>query len=141
VPLGALCEELAAEFAALPRAPGVVLRWEPVADETVVSDRRKLRIILKNLVANALKFTAAGEIVVACRMEPAAVVMEVRDTGVGIAPEQLPHVFDMFWQGDSSDRRSYGGVGLGLYIVRRLVEQLGGTIRVASRPREGSIFT
>jgi len=135
-----LWEDLDGEFAALPRRPAVALRWEPV-DGVVATDRRKLKTILKNLVGNALKFTTSGEVGVTCELVEGACVFRVRDTGVGIAREDLPHIFEMFRQVDSSDRRSYGGVGLGLYIVRRLVEQLKGEIGVESHPGSGSTFT
>jgi len=140
VPVRQLWEELDGEFAALPRRPAVDLRWEPV-DGVVATDRRKLKTILKNLVGNALKFTTSGEVGVTCELVEGACVFRVRDSGVGIAREHLPHIFEMFRQVDSSDRRSYGGVGLGLYIVRRLVEQLKGEIDVESRLGAGSIFT
>ncbi|MBP1690132.1 MAG: adenylate cyclase, partial [Deltaproteobacteria bacterium] len=135
-----LWDELRQEFAALPCKGSVALRWEPAGLETLITDRRKLKMIVKNLVGNALKFTSAGEVEARCVCDDAGAVISVRDTGIGIAPEQLPHIFDMFRQVDSSDRRSYSGAGLGLYIVHRLVNQLGGTIDVDSIPGEGSTF-
>jgi len=136
----AVFDQLAEEFSALPRHEGVVLHWEP-APVAIRSDRRKLRIVLKNLVGNALKFTSRGSVVVRCAVRDEMCAVTVEDTGVGIAPEQLPVIFDMFRQGDSSDNRTYGGIGLGLYIVRRLLSQLGGEVTVTSNPGHGSTFT
>lgn len=133
--------DLAADFAALPRPAGVELRWRPGHEVSLVTDRRKLRMILKNLVGNALKFTPAGSVTVRYLAAPEHCVLQVEDTGVGIAPDHLPVIFDMFRQLDSSDRRSFSGVGLGLYIVRRLAHQLGGEVRVSSAPGQGSTFT
>jgi signal transduction histidine kinase len=137
----ALLDELATEFAALTQRPATTLRWEPVAGILLDTDRRKLRIIIKNLVGNALKFTPSGEVVIRCEARADRCAFVVRDTGIGIATERLPVIFEMFRQGDSSDSRSYGGVGLGLYIVQRLLDQLGGDIAVASAPGRGTIFT
>ncbi len=136
----AVFDQLAEEFSALPRHDGVVLRWEP-APVAIHSDRRKLRIVLKNLVGNALKFTSRGDVVVRCEVRNDMCAVSVEDTGVGIAPEQVPVIFDMFRQGDSSDNRSHGGIGLGLYIVRRLLSQLGGDVTVTSERARGSTFT
>jgi len=136
-----LLGELAAEFAAVPRSADVDLRWEPVNGVRLRTDRRKLKTILKNLVGNALKFTATGEIVVSCRAADARCAFAVRDTGVGVAEAHLPVIFEMFRQVDSSDSRSYSGAGLGLYIVHRLLGQLGGEIAVDSGVGRGSTFT
>ena len=141
VRLRELWDELAVEFAPLVQNPRTTLHWEPIVDVIVLTDRRKLKIILKNLVSNALKFTPAGEVVVACDGEDPVCRFRVRDTGVGIASADLPFIFEMFRQVDSSDSRSYGGAGLGLYIVRRMVEQLGGTVSVESTPGQGSTFS
>jgi PAS domain S-box-containing protein len=132
--------ELETEFAALPRKGRVRLDWAPVGVATLRTDRRKLKIIVKNLVGNALKFTGAGEVIARCERDGDRAVITIRDTGIGIPAEHMPHIFEMFRQVDSSDRRSYGGAGLGLYIVRQLVEQLGGTIAVESEPGRGSTF-
>ena len=141
LPIGALFDELAGEFAALDRPRTTLLRWEASADVTLVTDRRKLKIVLKNLVGNALKFTPAGEVAITCRSTSERCTIVVRDTGVGIAPHDLPVIFEMFRQVDSSDSRSYSGVGLGLYIVRRLVDQLGGHVEVESQVGRGTTFT
>jgi signal transduction histidine kinase len=136
-----LFEELGGEFAAVPRAPGVVLIWDPGDDPCLTADRRKLRTILKNLVGNALKFTPAGSVRVECRIAGERCRFRVADTGIGIDPRDQAAVFEMFRQGDSSDSRRYGGTGLGLYIVRRLVRLLGGEVGLESAPGRGSVFT
>jgi signal transduction histidine kinase len=140
VALGPLWEELAVELAALPRADGVALRFAPAPDVSLATDRRKLRIVVKNLVGNALKFTARGAVEADCTIDDHVCTVVVRDTGIGIAAEDLASIFEMYRQADSSDRRTYGGVGLGLHIVQRLVEQLGGRVEVESTLGAGSVF-
>ncbi len=135
-----LIDDLAVEFEAMHATSETVIRWEPSTGVVLWTDQRKLKIILKNLIGNALKFTPCGEVVISCGEEAAGCVFRVRDTGVGISEEHLPHIFEMFRQGDGSDRRQHGGVGLGLYITRRLVAQLGGEIIVQSTLGEGSVF-
>ncbi|MCS6924824.1 MAG: HAMP domain-containing histidine kinase, partial [Candidatus Binatia bacterium] len=104
------------------------------------SDPDKLKVVLKNLIGNALKFTEAGTITVAAYACEDGVAVCVNDTGIGIPPEIQSRIFEPFYQGDSSSTRLYGGAGLGLYIVKRLVELLGGTISVDSQVGCGSTF-
>jgi signal transduction histidine kinase len=121
----------------------VALGWDygdlPVFD----TDQEKLRHILQNLINNAVKFTPRGRIVVSARhmRERQRMEFKVSDTGIGIAEEKLPIIFEKFRQVDSSETRSYGGVGLGLYIVKQYVEALAGKIEVRSIVGEGSTFT
>jgi signal transduction histidine kinase len=105
------------------------------------SDRTKLNQILINLLANAIKFTPdGGSVTVHARATADGIELAVADTGVGIPADALPRVFDEFYQVDGSSVREYGGVGLGLALVKRLVELLGGTVAVESQLERGSTF-
>jgi PAS domain S-box-containing protein len=109
----------------------------------VSADPTRLEQIVTNLLANAVKYTpAGGEIVVATGSEDTGAVLRVRDSGAGIPPELLPRVFDLFVQGDRTLERMGGGLGIGLTLVRRLVELHGGTVEAASAgSNRGSTFT
>jgi len=126
---------------------GTRLEFLPGCPEQARGDVNRFRQVLNNLLGNAVKFTPAGEIAVvasclASDASPVATwVIEVRDTGVGITPEQQKIIFDPFTQADPSTTRKFGGTGLGLAISRRLVELMGGTIGVSSEPGQGSVFT
>ena len=118
----------------------------PELDQPLLGDPRRLRQILLNLTANAVKFTEAGEIAIeALAGERSAsgltLILEVSDTGIGIPPDASESLFARFVQGDGSTARRYGGTGLGLAISRELAELMGGTISVDSAPGSGSRFT
>jgi signal transduction histidine kinase len=107
------------------------------------SDRQKVKQVLVNLLSNALKFTPSGSVAVISTFDRRSqcVHIAVQDTGVGIAPEDQPKVFEDFRQLDSSPTRGYGGTGLGLSICRRLSQMLGGGVELESLPGKGSTFT
>jgi signal transduction histidine kinase len=116
--------------------------------QRVVGDEGRLRQVLMNLVGNAVKFTQQGEIDVSVRPAPDPAHPEqvplqfvIRDTGIGIPAEYMARVFEMFSQADSASTKKFSGTGLGLALSKQIVENLGGNIRVESRPGEGSIFS
>ncbi|TCS32602.1 NO-binding membrane sensor protein with MHYT domain [Paucimonas lemoignei] len=110
---------------------------------SLVGDPNRLQQVMWNLLSNAVKFTpAGGRIIVMARQQEASLVIEVIDSGIGIAPEFLPHVFDRFRQADASTTRRFGGLGLGLAIVKTLAELHGGTVQVSSPGKDkGTTFT
>ncbi|WP_102110353.1 PAS domain-containing sensor histidine kinase, partial [Oceaniglobus roseus] len=106
-----------------------------------IGDEGRVRQVLTNLVGNALKFTERGHVAVrACRDAAGVLVVEVEDTGIGIPPDKLEHVFDKFTQVEDGSARKFEGTGLGLAISRQLVEQMGGRLTVHSEPGTGSRF-
>ncbi len=133
-----------------PKAEGkglaLSLHMGPTVPDAVVTDPTRLRQILFNLIGNAIKFTASGE--VAVRAQHGAdlqdgrflLEFEIEDTGIGIPSEIVPTLFHHFTQADSSITRTYGGTGLGLAISKRLCELLGGSISVSSTAGKGSVF-
>jgi PAS domain S-box-containing protein len=133
VDLSALVEECVDQ--AVPQARERALELESDVAEcgAVLGDRHRLRQSVTNLLTNAIKFTpGGGHILVRCRREGDDVVIAVRDTGQGIAPEFLPRIFDRFAQAEDGPRPAAGGLGLGLSIVRQIVEVHGGTVHAES---------
>jgi signal transduction histidine kinase len=142
VPLPAFWATIGDACQRLPRNAAVELEWDgDVPGIALVTDPRKLTVVVRNLVGNALKFTARGSVRVTLRREEERIVLRVADTGIGIRPEDHATVFEMFRQADGSESRRYEGTGLGLYIVHRFVQQLGGTLALESAPGRGSVFT
>lgn len=123
------------------------LEFDPPCHGLVLGDVNRFRQILGNILGNAVKFTEKGEVLVmaSCLPGPSPsvelLVIEVRDTGVGMSPEQQAKVFDAFTQADASTTRRFGGTGLGLSISKRLTELMGGAVCVSSVPGKGSTFT
>ena len=108
---------------------------------TVLADATALRQVLGNLVDNAVRHTATGEVVLFARRHERGVLLGVRDTGVGIAPEHLPRIFERFYRVDPARSREEGGTGLGLAIVKHLVEAHGGRVRAESELGAGTTIT
>ena len=127
-----------------PTAKDLTLNWNYQSNlPTTRTDRDKLKHILQNLISNAIKFTPEGSVTLSARylQEQERVEFKVADTGIGIPTEMLPSIFERFRQLDASNTRAYGGVGLGLFIVKRFADILGATIAVESEPESGSTFT
>jgi CheY-like chemotaxis protein len=140
---------IVAEIASLMRVradeKGLALEVEfatPMPSE-VRSDPTRIRQSVVNLLGNAIKFTERGSVRIRLRYEPATALatIEVRDTGIGIAPEKCANLFRAFEQADSSITRRFGGTGLGLAITKRIAVLLGGDCEVVSEPGRGSTFT
>ena len=107
----------------------------------IKSDNKKIRHILQNLIANAVKFTEKGSVEISIADTDKAVNIQVKDTGIGISEEHIAHIFDEFRQADGTTSRRYGGTGLGLSIARKYARLLGGEITVESVLEVGSVFT
>jgi signal transduction histidine kinase len=108
----------------------------------VDADPQRIGQVLRNLVSNAVHYTSpGGTVTLSARRRDDVVLFEVRDTGCGIAPEHVPNVFERFYRADPSRARSTGGEGIGLAVVKQLVEAHGGTVGVTSTPGKGSCFS
>lgn len=141
VSVSGLLAELQAETQDVQEQSGLDFVWQvPELLPSLATDPGKLKIVLKNLIGNAVKFTAQGHVSISAQSEAGGVAIAVADTGIGIPAEALDGIFEPFRQVDSSTTRPYGGVGLGLHIVKRLVELLEGTVTVASTVGQGSTF-
>jgi signal transduction histidine kinase len=142
VALAPVLEQCVKTVEPLVKAPAVrLIRQFDGALPQVYQDEEKLRQIVINLLSNAVKFTQRGTVRVEAKANGESFAVAVADTGVGIPPDKLEHVFEEFAQADASSTRVYGGTGLGLTIARRLARLMGGDISVESSPGVGSTFT
>ena len=139
-PIAAVLDEIAVSYAPIASAKGLDWCIEPCADR-VRSDRTLLGRMLRNLVENAVHYTGAGHIRLACRRIEDRLRIEVEDTGIGIPPDHLDRIFEEFHQVGNPARDRVQGLGLGLAIVRRIGELLGHRIEVRSKPGEGATFS
>ncbi|MGW3031588.1 sensor histidine kinase [Streptomyces sp. NPDC001178] len=137
-----LLDQVAAAHRVAADTAGVTVRTEQDGSPWLDADPVRMRQALGNLVSNALRHTPAeGTVTLAARRDGDEVVFTVTDTGTGIAPQDLPHVFDRFWRAEKSRSRRTGGSGLGLPIVRHLVAAHGGTAVAECEPGAGAVFT
>ncbi|MEN2711637.1 response regulator [Sphingomonas sp. NPDC092331] len=139
-----MLEKLRQGFAPAAEAKGLALRCEALPDTPgdIETDPQRLEQVLRNFLSNAVKFTGKGEVTLSVgRAADGRLSFAVRDTGVGIAPDQQKIIFEAFRQADGTISRKYGGTGLGLSISRELARLLGGEIRLESGAGKGSIFT
>ena len=141
VDLARATHDLAAMFASAFESAGLryVIDCPPLSAATWVDPDMWAKIV-PNLISNAFKFTFSGEVCVRLREEAAAVVLEIVDSGVGIPPSEVPHIFDRFYRVANARGRSHEGSGIGLALVHELVALHGGTISVESEPDRGSTF-
>jgi len=136
-----LVDEVSRETGPLLQKPGVEVHWKIGGDLPVLySDPLKVRMVLKNLIGNAIKFTEEGSIEVTVEPREGGVQFTISDTGIGISPIDLSLIFEPFQQAHGAISQRYGGAGLGLYLVRRIVDMLQGWIKVESDFGVGSTF-
>jgi two-component system phosphate regulon sensor histidine kinase PhoR len=142
VPIAELVEQCADQFAEVAAAKQVELRIHtPAADVTAYADEEGVRTILNNLVDNGIKYTpTGGNVVIRAVAEAATVVLQVEDTGLGIAEKEIDRIFERFYRVDKARSRELGGTGLGLSIVKHLAHAFGGNVSVESQPGRGSTF-
>lgn len=138
-----IIEKILEDFSEMAKERSVGLSFRPpksIPLPLVLADPLSLKIILANLVDNALKFTKQGEVLVEAEPQRDYMLVKVIDTGVGIKPEDQKRIFEKFFQADSSRTREAGGTGVGLFIVRNLVDKQGGKIWVESKEGSGTTF-
>ena len=141
VDLAEIIEQVRQDVTAQAEAKGLLIDISvPATLPPALGDPVHIRQILINLVGNAVKFTEQGSVSIGGSTAEDGIEVAVRDLGIGIKPEDLPHIFEEFQQVDRRLSRRYGGAGLGLAISRRLAEQMGGTVTAESVPDRGSTF-
>jgi len=142
VDLGALVRRQVADLELEARAQGITLRLALDGACAVSGDAAQLGEAIGNLISNAIKYSRPGsEVVIAVERAQEMAAVRVKDEGIGIAPEHLPHLFEQFYRVQTPETRKIKGSGLGLAIAKTIAERHGGALRVASAPHAGSTFT
>ena len=148
IEIRALVASVQSRYASAAAAKGLLLECgvDRQVPPVVSGDARRVDQILANLIGNAIKFTAAGRVSLQVRWEPGAgddgaLLCTVADTGIGMGQEDIAKLFSLFTQADNSRSRSAGGSGLGLAVVRHVLDLMGGHVSVQSKPGIGSVFT
>ena len=142
IDLGIICRDVAEQLSPLAAAQNVRLQLELSENVIVPGDVFALERAVRNLVENAIRHTPSGEqIIIRAALEPEEARVQVIDAGVGIAPEHLPRLFERFYRVDTARNRAHGGAGLGLSIVKAIIEAHGGSVSVESKLGAGSTFT
>jgi heavy metal sensor kinase len=137
-----LVSEICAQAKTIALSKGITVHTSNDSDVAVIGDRFRLRQLLLNLATNAIKYTPeGGEMTISLERDDGRVRLRVTDNGIGIAPEDQPHIFDRFFRVDKARSREAGGSGLGLSICKWIVEAHGGEISVESEVEKGSVFT
>ena len=142
VDMVSLLNEVYREARAEAKAAGISFEWQPTdSNLSVRGDAMHLKQAVINLVDNAIKYNRpGGSVKLSAQADGQSVIIQVSDTGIGISPEDLPHVFDRFFRVDKSRSREQGGSGLGLAIVKKIIEDHGGAVSAESTLGQGSIF-
>ena len=138
-PVQQVLDRMESEYTALAAEKGLLLRVHPCAT-VIETDPRLLERILRNLLSNAIRYTPEGRVVLGCRKKGTSLRILVLDTGIGIPEGEIEAVFGEFYRSDNAERLTQGGMGLGLSIVRQIVDLLGHGMDVQSRPGRGSSF-
>lgn len=138
-PVRPILEQMESVYEPMARNKGIGFRLD-VVDAVVLADSAKMEQVVENLLTNALKFTSEGEIRLAAELHGAHLRIEVTDTGIGIPEEHRDRLFDRFYRTDKARSRDKGGTGLGLAVVRSILESHGSSIHVESEPGRGSRF-
>ncbi|MEA3311106.1 MAG: response regulator [candidate division WOR-3 bacterium] len=140
--LSEVLEEVLRTYSVIVERKGIEVHVDIPPDlPPMLTDRRKLTQIIDNLLSNSVKFTNQGRVELAAKRKEGMLEVTVTDTGIGIEPQELPYIFDPFHQVDASTTRRYEGTGLGLALVKKLLQIQKGTIEVQSSPAQGSSFT
>lgn len=142
ISISSLLQIVRGNMLALAEEKGLTLTLSVTNDlPKVETDELRLHQVLTNIVGNAVKFTGKGAVELKANSDSENIYIEVKDTGIGISKEELPHIFDEFRQAQGTSTRQHEGTGLGLAIANKLIRLLGGEIKVKSELGRGSVFT